>query len=134
MQRPTLMRSPIGPILLILGLATTLVLVLLLVQTLGLRGELETARAEMAELRTQVTTADDAGVTGEELDASLADLETRLETLLADTNAGGGGGDPSQPAGGSGSDDLADQLDEILQRIAALDDRVDEICGNVPVC
>ena len=127
------MRSPIGPILLILGLATTLVLVLLLVQTLGMRGELETARAEVAELRTQVTTADDAGVTGDELDASLADLESRLETLLADTGPGGGG-DPSQPAGGSGADDLADQLDEILQRIAALDDRVDEICGNVPVC
>ena len=126
------MRSPIGPILLILGLASTLVLVLLLVQTLGLRGELETARAEVAELRMQVTTADDDGVTGEQLDASLADLEARLETLLADTNAGGGG-DPSQPAGG-GSDDLAEQLDEILRRIAALDERVDEICGNVPVC
>ena len=127
------MRSPIGPILLILGLATTLVLVLLLVQTMSLRGDLEAARAEVAELRTQVSSAEDTGVTADELDASLGELESRLETLLAQTDAGTDG-DPSQPAGGSGSDDVADRLDEIIQRISALDDRVDEICGNVPVC
>jgi len=35
------MRSPIGPIMVILGLATTLILVLVLLQTIGLRGDLE---------------------------------------------------------------------------------------------
>jgi hypothetical protein len=29
---------------------------------------------------------------------------------------------------------VADRLDEILERIQALDDRIDEICDGVPVC
>ena len=126
------MRSPIGAFLIILSLATTVVLVLLLVQTIGLRGDLEAARVEVADLRSQVDSV--SGVTGAELDASLSDLEARLETLVAAGGTGGGsGGDPSQPAGG-GSDDVAERLDEILDRITALDQRVDDICGNVPVC
>jgi outer membrane protein TolC len=127
------MRSPIGPILIILGLATTAILVLLLIQTTGLRGDVESARADVAQLRTQVETAE-SGLTASELEASLADLESRLETLVDGTEPATGAGDPSQPAGGSVSDELAERLDEILASIAALDRRVDEICGNVPVC
>ena len=127
------MRSPIGPILIILGLATTAILVLLLIQTIGLRGDLESARADVAELRSRVEAAE-AGVTTEELNASLADLESRLETLVGGSGGASGGGDPSQPAGGGAAGAIAEQLDEILERISGLDARVDEICGNVPVC
>ncbi len=128
------MRSPIGPILIILGLATTAILVLLLLQTIGLRGELESARADVAELRSRVE-ATETGVTAAELETSLTDLESRLETLLSGTDTPTAGGDPSQPAGGDdASDEMAERLDAILQAISALDRRVDEICGNVPVC
>ena len=54
------MRSPIGPILILLGLATTVVLVLF--QSIGLRSDLERARADVASLRTEVE-AQEAGVT-----------------------------------------------------------------------
>ncbi len=45
------MRSPIGPILILLGLATTVVLVLVLFQSIGLRSDLERARADVASLQ-----------------------------------------------------------------------------------
>jgi len=121
------MRSPIGPILVVFGLATVVVLVLLLFQNLGLRSDLEAARGELAELRTSV-----AGMEGGVSDADLADrldeLETEIRDLLLAGGTDGGGVAP-------GSDEaLADSLDEILGRIEALHDRVDEICDNVPVC
>jgi len=60
------MRSPIGPILILLGLATTVVLVLVLFQSIGLRSDLERSRADVASLRTEVE-AQEAGVTNDEL-------------------------------------------------------------------
>jgi hypothetical protein len=126
------MRSPIGPILVILGLATVAVLVLLLLQTSGLRAEVEAAHAEVGALRAQVAETG-SGVSASELQASLDELEGRIETLVAESGPGTDG-DPSQPAGGGTDDAIADRLDEILDRIGALDDRIDEICNSVPVC
>jgi len=129
------MRSPIGPILVLLGLGTTVVLVLLLVQTMGLRSDLDDARAEFATLRAQVD-AQEAPMTADDLTRGLAELETEISDALVATGADGDlDGDPSQPAGGDGTlDELVDRLDEVLERIAALDRRVDEICDSVPVC
>jgi hypothetical protein len=124
------MRSPIGPVLVLIGLATTVVLVLLLVQTMGLRSDLETARADVDALRTEVESAPDAA-TVDEIRTELDELQTTLMGALGSSDAGGADGDPSQPAGGG---DLEDRLDEILERVQALDRRVTEICENVPVC
>jgi hypothetical protein len=125
------MRSPIGPILVVLGLGTTVVLVLLLLQVNGLRSDLEAARADVSSLEAQVA-AHESGVTTEELQRELDTLQEDLRNALA---AGGGdGGDPSQPAGGDATSELVDRLDEVLDRITALDERVSDICDGVPVC
>ena len=126
------MRSPIGPILVLLGLATTVVLVLVLFQTIGLRSDLERAQVEVAELRTQVE-AQESGVTDEELVRRLDELEAGIRDWLIASGADGGFDD--SPAGGATDrDTLMERLDQILDRITALDDRVDEICDGVPVC
>jgi len=131
------MRSPIGPILILLGLATTVVLVLVLFQTIGLRGDLERAREEVATLRTEVETQE-SSLTADELTRDLDELESNLRDWLIATGADGGfEGDPGSPAGGDGggsASELLDRMDEVLARITALDDRVDEICEGVPVC
>jgi len=118
------MRSPIGPILVLSGLATIVVLVLLLFQNLGMRSDLESARAEVVELRTAVENLE-SGVSNSDLVSRLDELETEIRDMLP---TGGGVGTP-------GSDsDVADRLDEIMAGIEALDARVDEICDNIPVC
>ncbi len=134
------MRSPIGPVLILLGLATTVVLVLVLFQTIGLRGDLERAREEVATLRTQVETQEPS-VTADELTRDLDELESNLRDWLIATGADGGfKGDPGSPAGGDDGDgggsasELLDRMDEVLARITALDNRVDEICEGVPIC
>ena len=123
------MRSSIGPLLVLFGLATTVVLVLLLFQNLGLRSDLEAARAEVAELRTAVEDSE-PGVTTLELDRRLDALETQIRDWLL--TAGAGGGSPGTDGGPGES--LVDRLDEILAGIQALDARVDQICDSVPVC
>lgn len=126
------MRSPIGPILVVLGLGTTVVLVLLLLQVSGLRSDLESARAEIGALQARVD-AQASSLTVEELRTELDDLETSLDEALI--GAGGGStGDPSQPAGGGTAAELLERMDEVLDRIAALDERVSDICEGVPVC
>ena len=132
------MRSPIGPALIILSLATTVVLVLVLLQTIGLRGDLDRARAEVVTLREQVETFE-RGVPMSELSMRLAELENDIEEWVvafgSDTAPGSGSGDGSTPAGGDASiRDVLDRLDDVMARINDLDDRVDEICQNVPVC
>lgn len=125
------MRSPIGPILVVLGLGTTVVLVLLLLQVNGLRSDLEDARADMSALQARVE-SQPSGVTAEELQRELDSLQEALREALA---AGDGGvGDPSQPAGGGTTGQLFARLDEVLDRITALDERVSDICDGVPVC
>ena len=120
------MRSPIGPFLVITTLATTVALVLLLFVTLGTRSELESVRGELDALRTEV--AEDGAVTDQELGDRLDELEAAIGDLIVTS----GGGSPTGVPAADG--DVADQIEEILDRLVALDDRVDEICGNVPVC
>ncbi len=128
------MRSPIGPVLILLGLATTVVLVLVLFQTIGLRGDVDRAREEVTTLRAQLDAQAD-GVTPEGLTRDLDELESSLRDWLIATGADGGfDGDPGSPAGGDGTSEVLDRLDEVLARITALDDRVDQICESVPVC
>ena len=125
------MRSPIGPILVVLGLGTTVVLVLLLLQVNGLRSDLEDARSDVSALQARVETQP-TGVTAEELQRELDTLQEELRDALG--AGGGNAGDPSQPAGGGTTGQLVDRLDEVLDRITALDERVSDICDGVPVC
>lgn len=126
------MRSPIGPVLILLGLATTVVLVLVLFQTIGLRSDLETARSEVAQLRAQVE-SQEPGLTDEDLVGRLDELEAGIRDWLIATGADGGF--DGTPAGSeNGQSEVLDRLDEILARVNALDDRIDEICEGVPVC
>ena len=128
------MRSPIGPALVILSLAMAVVLVLVLLQTTGLRGDLDRARAEVVTLREQVDGLE-RGVPMSELSMRLAELENDIQEWVVAFSSDTVPGDGSTPAGGSASiDDVLDRLDDVMARINDLDDRVDEICGNVPVC
>jgi hypothetical protein len=131
------MRSPTGPILVILGLATTLVLVLVLFQAIGLRGDLEALRADAAELRADVAAlaANEPEVTRDELERQLGILESGIRDWLIATGADGFDPAATPGAGGQRDDDeVLDRLDLVLQRIEALDSRLDEICEGVPVC
>jgi hypothetical protein len=120
------MRSPIGPVLAIVGLATTVVLVLLLFQNLSIRSDLEAARADVAELTTAVESLE-PGLTDLDLDRQLGQLEVRIRDWLISS-----GGSPGADPGAGGG--IAQQLEEISDQIEALDRRLDEICENVPVC
>ena len=125
------MRSPIGPILVVLGLGTTVVLVLLLLQVSGLRSDLEAARENVSSLQDRID-AQEPGATTQDLPRELDALRDDLREALA--VGGAGAGDPSQPAGGGSASELLDRLDEVLDRITALDRRVTDICDSVPVC
>jgi hypothetical protein len=125
------MRSPIGPFLVVLGLATVVVLVLLLFQTIGLRSDLDATRAELDSLRSAVESRED-GVSEDDLIARLDELEAGIRDWLIATGADGGFDE--SPGGSPGDTSVADRLDEILRRLEALDDRIDEICEGVPVC
>lgn len=135
------MRSATGPVLIVLGLVAAIVLALLLLQTIALRSDLESARAQLGGLQTEMD-ALERGVPMSELSLELAQLENDVREWVAAFGGGGGGGDvsatdgdPSSPAGGLSADDaIAERLDEVLARIDALDARIDEICENVPVC
>ena len=127
------MRSPIGPVLILLGVATTVVLVLLLFQTIGLRSDLERTRAEVATLQAEVA-AQEVGVTDERLGQRLDDLESGIRDWLIATGVDGPATDGSPAGGGTDANPVLDRLDEILERINALDERIDEICDGVPVC
>ena len=128
------MRSPIGPTLIILSLATAVVLALVLLQTTGLRGDLDRARAEIVTLREQVDGIE-RGVPMSELSLRLAELENDIEEWVVAFGSDTVPGDGSTPAGGSdGMDEVLDRLDDVLARINDLDERIDEICDGVPVC
>jgi hypothetical protein len=128
------MRSPVGPVLVILSLAIAVVLVLVLIQTTGLRGDLDRTRTEVVTLREQVE-GFERGVPMSELSMRLAELEHDIEAWVIAFSGDGASGDGSTPAGGAEAGrEILDKLDDVLARIDALDDRVDEICGNVPVC
>src|SRR5688500_10887740 len=109
------MRSSIGPLLVITGLAMTVVLVLLLFVNLGTRTELEATRAEVAALRATVE-AMEPGVTVDELEQHLVTLEGGIRDWLIATGADGGF-DTSPGDEGAVGTAIVDRLDEILGRI-----------------
>lgn len=125
------MRSPIGPFLVVLGLGTVVVLVLLLFQTMGIRSDLDATRAELDDLRSTVESREEA-LNEEELVARLDELEAGIRDWLIAT--GTDGGFDQTPGSSAGDTTVADRLDEILERIQALDDRIDELCEGVPIC
>lgn len=133
------MRSPIGPFLVVLGLASTLLIVLVLFQVIGLRQDVDRAEERVATLEAEVS-AQEPGATLVEVRRELDELRTftRDWLIATDRGAGDGGGDPGTPAGGDGEDadyaTLVRRIDLVLERIEALDRRVDEICEGVPVC
>ena len=122
------MRSPIGPVLILLGLATTVVLVLVLFQTIALRGDLERARDEITVLQARADTIE-PGVSARELQRALDALEGDISDML-EAIRGDGDNDPSPPADRR----VLDRLDEILEGIEGLEERIDEICDGVPIC
>ncbi len=126
------MRSAIGPFLVLLGLATTVVLVLLLFQTMSLRSELEATRGELAAVKAEVA-AQEAGITDEDLVKRLDEMEAGIRDWLIATGADGPS-DGSPAGSGTSRDEILDRLDEVLAAVEALDNRVDEICEGVPVC
>ena len=126
------MRSFVGPAAVIVGLAITVALVLIVFVNLGTRSDIEATRGEIAALRASVE-AMDPGVTADELEQQLMELEDGIRNLLIATGGDGGLGGPSGTDGDSGTA-IVERLDDILERIDALDARIDEICGNVPVC
>ena len=131
------MRSAVGPFLVILGLATTLLAVILRFQVIGLRDDLGGAEERVASLQAQVE-AQEPGVTAAELRREVEELRNWTRDWLIATE-GDGGGDVGTPAGGGGTDGGGDgtvlsRIDEVLERLDALDARIDEICEGVPVC
>jgi hypothetical protein len=125
------MRS-IGPWLLALTGLACIGLVLVLVQSVGLRGDLDATRAELAELRAEVDSME-RGVPMAELSMRLGELENEIQDWVL--SFGGTDGDGTD---GGGTDmstaALLDRLDEVLDEIRALNRRVDDICEGVPVC
>ena len=126
------MRSSMGPLLVIIGLAMTVVLVLLLFVNLGTRTELEATRAEVAALRATVEEME-PGVTVDELEQHLVTLEGGIRDWLIATGADGGFDTATGTDGATGTA-IVERLDEILAGIDALDARIDQICEGVPVC
>lgn len=128
------MRPPIGPILVVIGLATAAVLVVVLLQSMNLRDDLRQARDEVTAMQSQLDSLQ--AVEPDELRRELEELESGIRDWLIATGADGGfETDPGQPAGGSATaDEILDRVDDVLARITALDRRVDEICEGVPVC
>jgi hypothetical protein len=128
-------RSPLGPALVILGLATTLVLVLVLFQTIGLRDELERMNERVATLAEEIA-GQEPGIARGELQRTVNDLESRLRAWMLENVADDA--PPASPGAGSAgvadADEILDRLDEVLDRLDALDERIDDICGGVPVC
>ncbi|MCA1587763.1 MAG: hypothetical protein LC744_03625 [Chloroflexi bacterium] len=132
------MRSPLGPVLVILGLAMTLVLVLVLFQTIGLRDDLGRLNERVAALGEEIA-AQEPGIARGELQRTINDLESRLRAWMLENVADAV---PAASPGGAGSagpadadaDEILDRLDEVLERLDALDERIDEICDGVPVC
>ena len=126
------MRSPFGPILVIIGLATILVLVLVIFQVIGLGNDADRLSEELESLRADVA-AIEPGIDRDELQRQLEITESAIRDWLIATGADGFDPDATANAG-QDSDDVGERLDEILDRLEALDRRLDQICEGVPVC
>ncbi|MEO7266453.1 MAG: hypothetical protein ABIY36_00400, partial [Candidatus Limnocylindria bacterium] len=75
------MRSGPTPFLVILGLASLLLLLIVLLQTMGLRGELEANRDELTTLQAAMEGVE-RGVPMSELSMRLAELENDIESWV----------------------------------------------------
>jgi hypothetical protein len=128
------MRSPLGIVLVIVGVAATAVMLLVVLQSMTMRDELRLARDEVAALQARVETVET--VAPDDLRRELETLESGIRDWLIATGADAGfDPDASTPAGGgTGDDEILDRLDDVLARIDALDQRLDEICEGVPIC
>src|SRR3990170_3608878 len=120
------MRSPLGPVLVIIGLATILVLVLVIFQVIGLGTDADRLSEELDALRADVA-AIEPGIDRDELQRQLEITESALRDWLIATGADGFDPDATPNQGQAGGD-VDDRLDEILDRLEALDRRLDEIC------
>ena len=126
------MRSPLGPALVIIGLATILVLVLVIFQVIGLGSDADRISEELDSLRAEVA-AIEPGIDRDELQRQLEITESAIRDWLIATGADGFDPDAT-PNAGQADGDVNDRLDEILDRLEALDRRLDQICEGVPVC
>ncbi len=127
------MRSPFGIVLVIVGVAAVAVMLLVVLQSMTMRDELRQARDEVAALQARVETIET--VSPDDLVRELEVLESGIRDWLIATGADGFDPDASTPAGGgTGDDEVLDRLDDVLARIDALDERLDEICEGVPIC
>ena len=128
------MRSTTGPVLAVLGLAGGVILALLLLQTIGLRGDLAAARDEVVALQAQVDGLE-RGVPMSELSMRMAELENDIQDWVVAFGGEVPSGGDSSPAGGTVTNaEILDRLDEVIAGIEALDARIDQICEGVPVC
>jgi hypothetical protein len=127
------MRSPLGAVLVILGLATTLILVLVLFQTIGLREDLDRTDERLATVGEEIE-AQEPGIARGELQRTVNDLESRLRAWMLDNIADAGPAASPGSGSGGGAGEILDRLDEVLDRLEALDERIDEICEGVPIC
>jgi len=123
------MRSSAVPVLVILGLASMVLLMFMVVWSIGLRTDLDAARAELTEVRSAVEGVE-RGVPMSELSMRLAELENDIESWVVAFSEDVPPG--ASPAPGSAV--VVDRLDEVLDRLDALDARLDRICEGVPVC
>lgn len=132
------MRSGAAGWLIGLNVLLLVALALLIVQTVQLRGDLNAAREELTDMRTTVSELE-RGVPVSEVALRFDAVERELRQLALIVGTpdptGGPSGDSGSGDGESvGSAAVVAQLEEVLDAIEALDNRVDEICRNVPVC
>lgn len=116
-----------------LALVTVLGFTLVLMQTIAVRGDLDAARTDVAELESHVA-AMERGVPVSELSLRLGELENEIRgwvVAFADDVPPAGG---TEDIGAGITDETLERLDDILDEINALNERLDEICEGVPVC
>jgi hypothetical protein len=96
---------------------TLVLLVVLVLQAIATRTELDQLHREVA--------AAESGIGSGDLALALGDLENRIKEWLRGTAAG-------SPLSSAAPADV--RIDEILATLRRLEARVDQICEGVPVC
>lgn len=137
------MARPITLGLTALAAAALVLLVILTVQLFAARGELAELRDQLttigSEVRDARTTVEELRTRTDQLEAGvpLSELSLRMGELENDIRrwvvAFSGEVEPGA-VGGGGDEEVREQLEVILEEIAALNSRLDEICAGVPVC